>query len=131
MTHEESVDLSFWVSKLEELIKGFKVELDDLKKGFVRIVYLFNLQKIMENNMEESMGHMKNNMMERIVKLIQNLEEKFPKGDDVAKGSQENKYSVHVDKSSINKHDPIGFDSNNGSNHGRSPISVLLQHKRT
>lgn len=61
-----------------------------------------------ENKIEEN--------MERITKLIQNQEGKIPKGDDVAQGSQEDKYSVHVDKPSINKHNLRWFDSNNGSN---------------
>ena len=43
---------------------------------------------------------MKNNVVERIVKLIQILEEIIPKGDDVVEGTQEDKYSVHVGKPS-------------------------------
>ena len=43
-THEESECLSFWVSQLEELVKRFKVDLDDLKKGSVRMLDLTNLQ---------------------------------------------------------------------------------------
>ena len=34
--------------------------------------------------------------MENMVKVIMNLEEKIPKGDDVAQGTHENKDSVHV-----------------------------------
>ena len=40
------------------------------------------------------------------------------KGDDVAYGSYEDKYSVHVEQTSINKHTPRGFDYTNGSNQG-------------
>jgi hypothetical protein len=55
-TYEASEDLSFQVSKLEDLIKGS-----------VRMIDLVNLEKSiihMENNMEKN--------MERIVKLIKN-----------------------------------------------------------
>ena len=31
ITHKESDDLSLWASKLEELVKGFIGDLDDLK----------------------------------------------------------------------------------------------------
>ena len=78
MTYDESENLYFWVSKLEYLIKGS-----------MRMVNLINL----EINMEERMGHRENkvqlidNNIERIVKLIQNLEEKLPKVDDVARGT--------------------------------------------
>ena len=54
-------------------------------------------------------GHMENNMVERIVKLIQNLKEKLPKGDDVAKGTQEYKEHAHVDRPSITKPTSRGF----------------------
>ena len=45
----------------------------------------------MEENgikINERMGHMENNTGERIVNLIQNSEEKRPKGDDVSHGAQ-------------------------------------------
>ena len=121
LTYEESDDLSFQTSKLEELVKGFvrKVDLDDLKgelekmiEGFVRMVDLVNF----ENKMEEN--------MERIAKLVQKSEGKVPKGDDVARGYHEDKYSVHVDQASINT--LRGFDSNNGSNQGWSPRGIQI-----
>ena len=34
--------------------------------------------------------------MKSIVKIIQNLEENIPKGDDLARGTQEYKDSVHL-----------------------------------
>ena len=97
ITHEESEHLSFQVSQLEDLIKGF-----------VRTIDLFNLEERMEKRMghvynkmehmdtkmdermehmdakidermrhmdtkvEERMGQMENNMVERIVNLIKN-----------------------------------------------------------
>ena len=66
MTHEESDDLSFWASNLEELVKGFKVELDDLKKGFVRTIDLFNLEEMIERKMEKRMENMDTKMEERM-----------------------------------------------------------------
>jgi hypothetical protein len=101
LTYEESDDLSFRMSKLEELVKGFdgKVDLDDLKgelekmmEGSMRMVDLFNLENNMDNNME------------MIFKLIQNPEEKLLKGDDVAQGTHEDKNNAHVEYPSINKH---------------------------
>ena len=64
-------------------------------------------------HMEERIGHKIEENMQRHVKLIQNLEEKFPKGDNVAQGNRKGKDSVYVEQPSINKHSPRGFDSNN------------------
>ena len=50
------------------------------------------------------MGHMKDDIVESIMKILQNSEEKFPKGEDVSRGAQKDKYNVLVDQSSINKH---------------------------
>ena len=63
-----------------------KVDLDYLKGklekrmgGFVRIADLVNLEEGLEDKKEEN--------MERITKLIKNVEGKIPKGDYVALGS--------------------------------------------
>ena len=64
LSYDESEDLSFQVSKLEDLIKGT-----------VRMIYLVNLENKM-NNIEEN--------MKRITKLMQNPKENFSKGDDVS-----------------------------------------------
>ena len=82
----------------------------------MRIIYLFSLEEKLESNMEKN--------MERTAKLIENPEGKIPKGDDVDQTSQEDKYSVHVYQPSINKNTTIGFDSNNGSNHGWSQRDI-------
>ena len=49
------------------------------KKGTVKTLYLINLEEWMENkidengiNIEENVGHMKNDIVESIVKLLQN-----------------------------------------------------------
>ena len=66
----------------------------------------------MEENgikIEESMVHMENNL-ERIVKILQNLEEKLPKCDDVGRGTQDDKDFPHIQKASINKHASRGSD---------------------
>ena len=58
MAYDESEDLSYWMSKLEDLIKSF-----------VRMIDLVNL--------EESMGHMENEIEENmasIFKVIKYLE---------------------------------------------------------
>ena len=90
-------------------------------EGSTRTIDLFNLDERLENRM----GHIDNNM-ERIVKIIQNLEKFFSKGDDVAYVTQEDRYSDHVYLPFINKNDPRGFDSNNGSNQGWSLRGIQL-----
>ena len=71
MSVAKSEDLSFWTSKLEELVKGFlkKGDLNDLKgelmnelekgmEGIVKTQDLFKLKEIIEQimgNMKESM----------------------------------------------------------------------------
>ena len=101
---------------MAKLYNMFLVNLEErLEKrmeGFVKMVDSVNLEERLEKNME------------RIAKLIQNLERKIPKSDDVAQGSEENKYNVHVDQPS--KHTSRGFDSNNGSNKGWSPRGIQL-----
>ena len=95
MPIEESEDLSFWMSKLEELVKGFlkKGDLDYLKgelmnelekrmEGIVKTLDLFKLKE----SMEQSMGNMKESIdenMQRIIILIHNAEEKIPKDIDM------------------------------------------------
>ena len=69
------------------------------------------LEEMMEKKMENIVRHRKDNIVERIVKLLQNIEEKLPKGDDVDQGAQ-------VEKPSINKNSLRGLDSNVGSNQG-------------
>jgi predicted RNA-binding protein len=121
MIHKESEDISFWVSQLEDLVKGFvrRVDLENLKKelekqmeGLVKTLDLDNL-KI---QIEETMGHMKDDIVKIIVKLLPNSKENLPKGDDVGQETHEYKYGVLVDQPSINKHDLRGFDSNTRSN---------------
>ena len=64
--------------------------------------------------------------MENLVSLIQPSEEKIPKVDNMAQGTHKNKYHVHVEQPSINKHIPRGFDSNSGDNHGWFPKGIPL-----
>ena len=102
MIHEESEHLSFRVSQLEDMIKGS-----------MRIIYLFNLEhrmvkkmghmEDMMGHMENMMGHMENTMVERIVNLIHNSEESIFNVDDASQGTKEDKDNAHVDKKSINK----------------------------
>ena len=83
MAYEESEDMYFWFSWVESLVKGF-VSKGDLEKSMNNLKGdLKILEKMMENKMENTVGHMEYNIVERIVKLLQNTEEKLPKGDDV------------------------------------------------
>ena len=75
--------------------------------------------------MEENGIKMVKNMA-RIAKLIQNIEWKIPKDDDVAQGVEEDKDNAHVEKPFINNHAPRGFYSHNGSNQGWSPRGIQL-----
>ena len=91
MTHEESEDMSFHVSKLECLVKGsvskgyFDKSMDklrkDLEKGMevlVKTLDLSNLQIHIEEKMchleINIVEHMKNDIMESNVKLLPNSE---------------------------------------------------------
>ena len=75
----------------------------------------------MEKNIDQKME-------QQMVRLIQALEERLPKSDNVAQGTHENKDIVHVEQPSIITHIPRGFNSNIGDNHGWSPKGIHL-HK--
>ena len=96
MTHEVSEYISFWVSQLEGLVKGFsrKVDLDNLRtnleksmEGSVTTLDMDNL----EIQMEENGINMEERMMEIISNLIQILEGKICKEYVVGQCSQEDK----------------------------------------
>lgn len=83
MTHEESEYMSFWVSQLEGLVKGFvskrdlEKSMDDLKgdldkriKGSMTTLNLFNLEERLENKLEECMGHMGHKMEKNMQSLV-------------------------------------------------------------
>ena len=68
-------------------------ELEKRMEGKVKTLDLFKLKE----SMEQSMGNMEESIdenMQRLVILIQNVEEKIPKGIDMGQGSQENKDMV-------------------------------------
>ena len=67
-----------------------------------------------DTNMEERMGQMENNMVERILKLIEISKENLPKVDYVAQGTHEDKDNAYVDQPSINKPSPRGFNPTSG-----------------
>ena len=140
--HEESQDMFFHVSKLEGLVKGFVCKGDleksmnilekrmnnlrgDLEKGREGIVKTLDLINL-EERIEEIVGHMNDDMMEGIVKLLQNLEDHIPKIDDVGQGTPEDNDSVPMGQPSINKNDLRGFDSIMGSNQGWSTMGIQL-----
>lgn len=107
MTQEESEDIFFQVSKLEKQMK-------ELESNLMRHVDLDNVKKEVQqmlDNMEQNMEH----NLEKVVSLIQNLEEKIPKSESMTHGTQEN---VCVEQTSINKHVPRGFDSHSEVKHG-------------
>jgi hypothetical protein len=58
--------------------------------------------------------------------LIQFLDERLPKSDNVTKETHDNKGSVHVEQPSIEKHISRGFNSNNGANHGWVPKDIYF-----
>ena len=74
---------------------------------------------MMEKKMENTLEHMEDNIVERIVKLLQNIEEKLPKGNGLSQGA-------HDDQPSINKNGIRGFDSIIGSNQGWSTRGIQL-----
>ena len=89
MTYEESEDMSFQLSWVESLVKEL-VSKGDLEKSMNNLKGdLKKLEEMIENKMENTVGHMEDNIVERIVKLIQNTEEKLPKGDDVDQGDHD------------------------------------------
>ena len=98
-------------------------------EGSIKTLDLDNLQIHIEErmiHMENIVGHMKDNIVGRVVKILQNPKEKIHKGDDVGQGTHDDKNTTHVEQPSINKHAPRGFDSNMGSNQGWSPRGLQL-----
>ena len=107
MIHEESEDISFRVSQLEQNFKGM-----------VKTMDLYNLEQRMEKKLEEG--------MDRIVNLIQNKEENIPNGDNLGQGTHDDRNNSHFDQPSFSKHSPRGSDSNTGSNQGWFPRGIQL-----
>ena len=64
MIHEESEDMSFRVSQLE---KNFK--------GMVRTLYLYNMEKKLEESMETNMGNMEKKLETNMGNMEKKLEE--------------------------------------------------------
>ena len=78
MTYEESENMSFLLSQVESLVKGFvskgeleesmnslKGDLEKSKEGRVK-----TLEEMMENKMKNTMGHMKDNIVESVITWI-------------------------------------------------------------
>ena len=126
MTYDESEDMSFRLSRVKSLVKGF-VSKGDLEKNMNNLKGdLRTLEEMMETKMENIVGHMEDNIVERIVKLLQNTEENLPKGDDVDQGAHDYINSAQGEQPSINKHSLRGLDSNVGSNQGWSTRGIQL-----
>ena len=99
MTYEESEDMSFRLSQVESLVKGFvsKGELDqsinklrgDLEKNMQGSVKTWDLDNL-QTQVEERMGPMEDNIG-RIVKLLQLQGEKILKEEEVDQGTHEEK----------------------------------------
>ena len=64
--------------------------------------------------------------MERIVNLLQHIEENLPNGDNVGQGTHDDRNSSHFEKPSFSKHTPRGFDSKIGSTQGWFPRGIQL-----
>ena len=99
MTFDESEDMSFQLSLIESLVKGFvskgdsdksinnlRGDLDKSMQGSMKTWDLDNLQI----QIKERMGHMEENIG-RIVKLPQLQDENIPKEDEVGQGTHEDK----------------------------------------
>ena len=125
MTYEESEYMSFHLSKLEGLVKGFvskgglekilnnlRGDLEKSREGTIKKLDLINL----EERIEEKVGHMKDDILERIVKILQNLDDQLPKVKNAGQSNPKDKDSVLVGQPSINRNDLRRFYSNNGSN---------------
>jgi hypothetical protein len=80
------------------------------------------MENKLEEITEENMGNMEQRMeklekiMERIVILIQHIEENIPNGDNGGQGTHDDRNSSHFEKPSFSKHTPGGFDSKTISN---------------
>ena len=99
MIHEESEDMSFRVSRLENNMGNMEQRME---KKFDKI-------------MEKNMGNLEEGM-DIIVNLIQHTKENIPNGDNVGQGTQDDRNSSHFEQPSFSKHTTGGFDSNTGSN---------------
>ena len=81
MTYKESEDMSFRLSIVESLVKGF-VSKGDLEKSMNSLKGdLKTLEEMMEKKMENTVEHMEDNIVERIIKLLRNTEDRVLKGD--------------------------------------------------
>jgi hypothetical protein len=67
-------------------------------------------------NFEKKWRKIWGKMEQYMARLIQTLEQRLPKTDNVAQGTH--KVSVHEKQTSINKNILVGFDSNSGYVHG-------------
>ena len=81
---------------------------------------------MIENKMENIVGNLEDNIVERIVKLLQNTKENIPKWDDVDQGAHDYINSAQGEKPFINKHSLMGLDFNVGSNQGWSTSGIQL-----
>jgi hypothetical protein len=59
-----------------------------------------------------------------IFRIIHNLNEMIPKSDNMTKGIHDNKGSIYVEQTSINKSVPGGFNSYIGVNHRCIPKGI-------
>ena len=84
----------------------------------VKTLDLYNLEKIIQKKLEEN--------MERMVNLIQHIEEKLPNGDNVDQRTHDNRNISHFKQPSFSKHTLGGFDCNTGSNQGWFPRGIQL-----
>ena len=76
--------------------------------------------------MEENGINIKDDIVEKIVKVLNILKEKNPKGVDVGQGTQKDKYNDYVDQPSINNNSLRVFYFTMRSNQGWSARGVQL-----
>ena len=102
MIHEESEDMSFRVSQLKKSMGNMEQR----------------MEKKLDESMEKNMGNLETRMekleegMERIVNLIQHIDENIRNGDNVGQGTHDDINISHFEQPSFSKHTPGGFDSN-------------------
>jgi len=87
MIHEESEDKSFRVSHLEKKFKGM-----------VRTLYLYNMEKKLEESMETNMGNMEKKLEESMETNMGNMEKKLEESMETNMGNMEKQLEESVER---------------------------------
>jgi hypothetical protein len=101
MIHEESEDMSFRMSQLENNMGNMEKRMEK------KLEEMGKLEKIIRKKLEEG--------MDKIVNIIQHTQENIPNGDNVGQGAHDDRNISHFEKPSFSKHTLGGFDYNTRS----------------